>query len=144
MNSLNDTPEQRKKDLAMIHLAKKDLGLDEDMYRDILMQCCGAASAAELDPPNRRKLLAFFRGRGWGRNDHTKRRPRNMNAPDRSRMLKKIEALLAEAGRPWSYADGIAKRICKVDSLTFCKPEHLGKIISALMKDAQRHGRRTA
>lgn len=140
----DDSPAQRRRDLAMIHLAKKDLGLDDDMYRDILQQCCQAESAAELDAPNRRKLLAFFRGRGWGRRDHTQKRPKNMNLPDRSRMLKKIEALLAEAQRPWSYADTLAKRMCKVDSLTFCKPEHLSKIIAALVKDAQRHGRRTA
>lgn len=140
----NDSPEQRRRDLAMIHLAKKDLGLDDDMYRDILQQCCQAESAAELDAPNRRKLLAFFRGRGWGRRDHTQKRPKNMNLPDRSRLLKKIEALLAEACRPWSYADTLAKRMYKVDSLTFCKPEHLNGIITALVKDAQRHGRRTA
>lgn len=139
-----DSPEQRRKDLAMIHLAKKDLGLDDDMYRDILQQCCGVESSAELDAPNRRKLLAFFRGRGWGRRDHTKSRPKNMNVPDRSRLLKKIEALLAEASRPWSYADVLAKKICKVDSVSFCQPEHLSKIIAALMYDAKRHGRSTA
>lgn len=137
----DDTPEQRRKDLAMIHLAKKDLGLDDDMYRDILKQCCGVESSADLDQPNRRKLLAFFRGRGWGRKDHGQNRPRNMNVPDRSRLLRKIEALLAEAKRPWSYADTLAKRMCKVDSLTFCKPEHLSKIIAALVYDAKRNGR---
>lgn len=140
----NDSPEQRRRDLAMIHLAKKELDLDDDMYRDILQQCCGTESAAELDAPNRRKLLAFFRGRGWGRRDHTQKRPKNMNVPDRSRLLKKIEALLAEAKRPWSYADTLAKKMWKVDSLTFCEPKHLNGIISALVRDAQRHGRRTA
>jgi phage gp16-like protein len=138
---MTDNHEQRRKDLAMIHLAKKDLGLDDDMYRDILQQCCGVESSAELDQPNRRKLLAFFRGRGWGRKDPRHNRPKNMNAPDRSRLLKKIEALLTESGRPWSYADALAKRICKVDSLTFCKPEHLSKIIAALVYDAKRNGR---
>ncbi len=140
----NDSPEQRRKDLAMIHLAKKDLGLDDDMYRDILKQCCGVESSAELDQPNRRKLLAFFRGRGWGRKDHTQSRPKNMNVPDRSRLLKKIEALLAEAQRPWSYADTLAKKMWKIDSLAFCEPKHLNGIISALVRDAQRHGRRIA
>ncbi|HNX76074.1 MAG TPA: regulatory protein GemA [Candidatus Rifleibacterium sp.] len=137
----NDSPEQRRKDLAMIHLAKKDLGLDDDMYRDILKQCCGVESSADLDQPNRRKLLAFFRGRGWGRKDYRQGRPKNMNVPDRSRMLRKIEALLADAKRPWGYADALAKRICKVDSLTFCEPAQLGKVISALMYDAKRNGR---
>ncbi|MDD2998369.1 MAG: regulatory protein GemA [Candidatus Riflebacteria bacterium] len=140
----NDSPEQRRKDLAMIHLAKKDLGLDDDIYRDILKQCCGVESSAELDQPNRRKLLAFFRGRGWGRQDHRQNRPKNMNVPDRSRMLKKIEALLAEAKRPWAYADSLSKRICKVDSLAFCKPAQLGKIIAALTYDAKRHDRNVA
>jgi len=58
--------------------------------------------------------------------------------------MSKIEAFLAEAGRPWSYADGMAKRMFKVERLTFCTPVHLNKIIAALTYDARRHGRRVA
>lgn len=81
-------------------------------------------------------------------------RPRNMG-PSRPRaakreaaagdtraaQLQKIEALLTEAGRPWAYADGIARKICKADKIAWVKTHDLYKIIAALVKDAQRHGR---
>jgi len=60
---------QRRKDLAMIHLAKKDLGLDDDLYRSVLQELCGVESSADLDALGRRKLIAYFREKGWGRND---------------------------------------------------------------------------
>ncbi|MEW6708288.1 MAG: regulatory protein GemA [Candidatus Riflebacteria bacterium] len=139
---MSDT--QRRKELAMIHLAKKELGLDEDLYRLVLKQNCGVESAADLDEQGRRKLLAFFRSKGWSRADHSNGKPHNFNEPSRARLMSKIEALLAEAKRPWSYATVIAKRVCKKDRLAFCTPHELGWIISALTKDAQRHNRPVA
>jgi phage gp16-like protein len=135
---------QRRKELAMIHLAKKELGLDEDLYRLVIKQNCGVESAADLDEAGRRKLLAFFRSQGWGRPDHANGKPHNFSEPSRARLMSKIEALLAEAKRPWSYATALAKKICKKDRLAFCTPHELGFIISALMKDAMRHGRPVA
>ena len=70
-------------------------------------------------------------------------RPHNFDAADAPRELKKIEALLAEAGRPWSYADAIAKRICGVERVAWCKSAQLAGVIAALSVDAERHGRRT-
>lgn len=141
---MNTTDKRRNKDLGMIHVAKKELGLDEDVYRGILKQVCNVDSAKDLDQPGRNKLMAFFRGKGFGKKDYTKGKPHNMQAPGRKRQLAKIEALLAEAGRPWAYVNGMVKRMCKVDKLEFCTPAHLSKIISALMKDAKRHGRNVA
>jgi len=141
---LETTDERRNKDLAMINIARKELGLDDDVYRGILKQVCNVDSLKHLDQPGRRKLIAYFRGKGWGKKDYTKGRPHNMQAPGRKRQLSKIQALLAEADRPWAYLDGMVKRMCKVDKLEFCTPAHLSKIISALMKDAKRHGRKVA
>ena len=86
---MSDNP--RNRDLAMIHLAKKELGLDDDLYRAILKQVCGVESSADLDQPNRRKLLAFFRGKGWGRNDVTAGKPHNFNEPARKRMMSNTD-----------------------------------------------------
>jgi phage gp16-like protein len=139
-----DEKAQRRKQLAMIHLAKKELGLDDDLYRIVLKQNCGVESAADLDELGRRRLLSYFRSQGWGRSDYTNGKPHNFSEPSRKRLLAKIEAMLAEAGRPWSYANSMAKNICKVDRLAFCTPRDLGKIIAALVKDAKRHGRPVA
>jgi len=134
---------ERRRDLAMIHCAKKELGLDDDLYRCVLKQVCGVESAADLDEPNRRKLLAYFRGKGWGKRSYGVR-PHNLALDDdRGKTLRRIEAMLAEAKRPWSYADSMAKRMFKVDRLAWCTVEQLTKIAIAMLYDAKRHGRKT-
>ena len=49
---------QRNKDLAKIHIAKKQLGLDDDSYRAMLQMVAGVNSAAHL-------ILLFHRGFDW-------------------------------------------------------------------------------
>jgi len=65
-------------------------------------------------------------------------RPANMDDQDRGKLLKKIEALLAEAGRPWAYADGIARKMFRVDKIAWCRAGDLHKIVAALMIDQRR------
>ena len=60
---------------------------------------------------------------------------------ERTARLQKIEALLTEAGYPWAYADVLARKICKVEKVTWVPEEELYKIITPLMKDARKHGR---
>ena len=66
-------------------------------------------------------------------------------APDRAQQVRKIEALLADAGRPWEYLThakegrvSMVMRICKVKRLEFCNAQMLGKLIAALTYDARR------
>ncbi len=63
--------------------------------------------------------------------------------PDKGKMLKKIEAMLAEAKRPWAYAHSMAKKMAGVDRVQWCPPKQMHDIVSALMYDAVRHGRAT-
>lgn len=47
----------RQNDLAAIHIAKKQLGLDENAYRDLMATVCGGVrSAADLDTAGRQRL----------------------------------------------------------------------------------------
>ncbi len=68
--------------------------------------------------------------------------PQMVASDERWPMMHKVEALLAEAHRPWAYAHAVAKHMFnrpRVDHLT---PRDLHKLIAALMADARRHGRR--
>lgn len=51
--------------LALIHIAKKDLRLDDDTYRDILFVRFGKESARDLEPEEIAALLEHFRSLGW-------------------------------------------------------------------------------
>jgi hypothetical protein len=62
---------RRQKDLAKIHIAKKDLRLPDQRYRQIITGIMdergidGRPSSANLDPDARAALLDTFRGMGW-------------------------------------------------------------------------------
>ena len=138
--------------LAKIHIAKKELGLDDDTYRDILHVQFKKRSSADLSDLQCTRLLRHFETLGWQqkaadsgqrtvKNRNHGRKPHHM---DKSAYLSKIEALLAEAGRSWAYADGMARRMYKVDSVQFCTDDQLRGIVAALVKNAQKQGRRTA
>lgn len=51
----------RKGDLAAIHIAKAQLGLPDDEYRDLMATVCGGVrSAGDLDWTGRRRFLAHL------------------------------------------------------------------------------------
>ncbi len=55
----------RREELAKIHIAKKDLNLSDDIYRDILYQAGGVESSADLDYRGRAAVLDRFAELGW-------------------------------------------------------------------------------
>ncbi len=68
--------------------------------------------------------------------------PKNFIDPDKGKMLTKIEALLAEAKRPWAYVHKMSKHMAKVERIEWCSPKQIHDIVSALVIDAKRHGRK--
>jgi hypothetical protein len=140
----------RRRELARIHLLAKALGMDtsdpnpNSDYRSILWATARVHSAGDLDAAGRARVIehmelcmpAAARSRAY------RRRPRNLGSQERGPQLKKIEALLASAGRPWAYAHAMAKRMFGVDDVAFCAPDQLRRVIAALAYDAKRHGRR--
>ena len=137
-------PDRRRRELARIHIARRDLGMDDAAYRAMLISVVQTDSARNLDEEGRRRVLEHLQSRGWRpkpRRDSA--RPRNLQAQDsRGRMLRKIEAFLAEADRPWTYAQSILKRQGGPDRLEWAVPGQLAGVIAALDRDAARHGRR--
>lgn len=51
--------------LARIHIAKKELGLSEETYRDMLGFNFGVRSAKELTEQQARELIEVFKVKGW-------------------------------------------------------------------------------
>lgn len=133
----------RKTELALIHLAKRDLGLDDETYRAALMAIGRVTSAAHLDQHGRQQLIRHFESRGWKRAKRrsTKRHP-GVPAHSRAALVSKIEAQLVVLTEEWSYADSIAKRMFKVDSVRFCDDQRLPKIVAALYYEIKRRAAR--
>lgn len=135
------TDAARKSELAMIHVAKKALSLEDDAYRSILLAVTGKTSSAQLSSQGRKALIDHFKKIGFKVVAKAAGRAKPTVAGPRQRYIAKIEAQLATAARPWAYADAMAKRICNIERIDWCEPADLLKIIAALTYDARRHGR---
>ena len=132
----------RNLQLSKIHIAKKDLGLDDETYRALLGRVAGVSSAKDLTPRQTGAVLAEFIRLGWVSAPAKKPgRKAPAVAPDRKKLVGKIEAFLAEANRSWAYADGMALRMFKVERVEWLDPGQLQKMVAALTYDARRHGR---
>ncbi|WP_246189989.1 gp16 family protein [Pandoraea captiosa] len=125
--------------MAKIHIARQQLGMDDGSYRAMLRSVGGVESSKDLTPMGAAKVLRHLERCGFVPKPSHGRRP--VVARGRDRQMRKIEALLAEAGRPWTYLAGMVKRICKVDAIEFCDEGMLAKLIAALQIDAKRNGR---
>lgn len=133
----------RTKDLARIHLAKKQLGLDDEAYRDILRQTTGKTSSADLSPKERFKLLRTLQELGAKDARSYPGKPAKP-APDQKALLAKIEAQLAVAQRPWSYADAMARHMFKREQVGDCEHGELVRLVAALAYDAKRREAKAA
>lgn len=133
--------DERRQQLARIHQAKKQLAMDDDTYRSLLLRVGGHSSSADMTTTQRNAVLREFARLGFKADDQAKRkrqfpgRPKNVNDVP---MLRKVEALLAEAKRPWSYAHGAAKKMFHVNRVEWLNPDQLHKLIAALQVDANR------
>jgi len=143
--------DQRKRELARIHLAAKELGMDtrdkdpRSDYRRMLWTVARVHSSSDLDAHGRRAVIAHLAACGAKpkRPKRGRSRPHNIDSEGRGPLLRRIEALLSEAGRPWSYADGIARRMFGRERVELCGDDELHRIVGAMMIDARRHDRRT-
>lgn len=126
------TTDRRNRELAQIHIAAQQLGLDRDTYETVLWTVARVRSAAELDAAGRARILEHFRALGW--RPHKRGRPRP--SEDRAPLIAKIDAMLGE--RPRTYADGIAHRMFGIRRLEWCAPDQLRKIVAALAYDQRR------
>lgn len=129
----------RSRELAQIHIAKKQLGLDEDTYRAMLWAVGRVKSSKDLDWTARKRVLDHLKRCGFKPHPG---RPHNADSGPRSPQLLKIEALLADAGRPWSYVDSMAKRMFHVDRVALCHEDQLQRLIAALVYDQKRRAAR--
>lgn len=131
----------RQSQLAKIHMAAKQKGLDEATYRALLVRITGKDSAAKMTAEERALVIAEFVRLGFKDVQHTGRKrqwpgqPKNL---DEVPMLRKVQALLADAKRPWAYAHNTAKQMYRIDRVEFLNQAQLHRLVAALQVDANR------
>jgi phage gp16-like protein len=131
----------RKKDLAIIHAAKKRMGLDDESYRDLLEGVTskggtkqGKRSAADLTASERQAVIAEMERQG-GQTAPRLKGKRIQPADERAPLLSKVYALLYHLDLSIEYALGILKQMFKDKAparLEWANSSQLHKLVAAL------------
>lgn len=125
--------EIRNRELAQIHIARQQLGMDDETYRGVLWTVARVKSSAELDWPGRKRVLDHMKACGFkvrAKKLPTAHKPLAMT---KEAIEAKISTQLKELGQNWPYAYGIGRRIFpKIGRFEFLTPEQLGDVSSAL------------
>ena len=145
-NKYPATFNERRKDIQLIHIAKQQLGMDDETYRAMLWTVARVNSSTALDWAGRRKVLDHLKACGFKPASKNAGKPTNVK-PDLAPLMGKIAALLADMKLPWAYLtasrDGspsMLKRIAGVDKLEWATPAQLQALVAALVKRQAKQG----
>jgi len=126
----------RRAQLAAIHVAKKQLRLDDDTYRTLLANLTGHSSAAELTAPQRAAVIEHFRRRGF---EPAPAKGAKAEKLQQSAILRKIRACWLDLKSAGALRDSseralraFVKRVVKVDSPGWLTPPQANVVIEAL------------
>jgi len=120
--------------LAKVHIAKKEALHDDDaLYRGILRDEFGVASAADLNNRELEQLVNRFESRGW---------------QPASGSRTQVEALKERIGQELLHSlfterrlRGLVRKICGVDDLRFCRDAgRLKRLLAAIRNIKEREG----
>ena len=130
---------RRSEKLAIIHLAQKDRGLDDDAYRGLLFGAAGIGSAALLETDEQfESIMKAFSKLGFVRAPVKKKRlpvrdeQRNDYCTDRQLYYIKGLWELASKAKDEGSLRTIVKRIGHVDDLRFLSKGAASSVILAL------------
>ena len=144
-------PSNRQRLIRLIHVAKRDLSLDDDTYRSILLRFGGKESSSDLTVPKLEQVLEHLKRSGFKvRSKGKAAKPKAVQAkPSRPLALdaesKKIRALwlfLHELGAVKNPSEealaAYVKRIAGVDALQWISGEQAERLIETMKKWAMR------
>lgn len=142
----------RRAAMAKVHIARKELGLDEDTYRDVLARVTGHASSADCTDAQLGLVLEEFKAKGWtpkvmAGGQKARKPPSQKARPADHPSAKKARALwlslwnLGEIRDPSETAlEAFARRQLKVERLQWADQARVYKLIEALKAMAERAG----
>ncbi len=113
------------KKLAVIHIVKKELGLTDDEYRNILQQEAGVRSAKDLDDQGFQRLMHYFtRSRHY--------RDRRDGITFRQKLY--IKYLVRDLGWDSSHFRNFLKKYYRKSDIAGLTKKEASKVIVALKK----------
>jgi len=97
-----------RKKLAVIHIAKKELGLDEDNYREALMTWGGSVTARDLSTVGFQRVMTHFEDCGFKSGPGFARKGlRRAGRPEDSRPGRATDAQIRKVYKLWWLLSGV-------------------------------------
>lgn len=137
-----------KKKRQAIHVARRQLDLDDATYRSLLQRVARVNSSADLNTLDKADAVLEELSRlGFQHKPRIKpgRHPGTPSTLEQEPYLQKIEALLADMELPWAYAEKIAENITggkkpeAIRRLAWVRQaQHLRGIVAALYNEKQK------
>lgn len=130
--------------IKLIHVAKTKLGLDDDVYRDILKSTTGKDSSKELNLAQLEAVLDRLKQLGFSVEPKNKDDFKNLANDSQSKLIRHLWIQLHEAGQVKS---GTEKSLAKfvenrvgVSALQFLSTQHADMVINHLRQWCKRCG----
>ena len=120
-----------KRHLAKIHSLKKQLGLDEETYRGLLLAHGGKESAKDMTAQQKVKVINWMAGYLNGKGVAEE-------YADRASLFQAISDLRRKMQRHSNYVIKIANKMFGYDGLNHCTVIELGMVLAALREQHQR------
>ena len=138
-----NTNPTRRAMIAKIKIAQKELGMEDDTYRAVLMRAAGKNSCTQMGDGQLEAVLREMQRLGFAPRQSAYVRP-PLHFADHGPLVRKIGALLAQSGKTWAYADGIARQMFGAASVQVCDAEQMRKVLAALNYQARREAQKAA
>ena len=130
--------------IKLIHVAKTKLGLDDDVYRDILSSTTGKTSSKDLNLIQLEAVLDRLKQLGFAVESKDKTGVKNLADDKQSKLIRHLWLQLHEAGvvkngSEQALAKFVEKRV-DVSALQFLSTKHADMIINHLREWCKRCG----
>jgi len=132
--------QDRQRLIRLIHVAKRDLSMDDDTYRALLLQIGKTTTSADLSTPELEKVLAHLKRCGFRIRSKKLSRPLAQDAT--SQKIRALWLFLHELGVVKNPSEealaSYVKRITDVDALQWTSNEQAERLIETLKKWSMR------
>lgn len=138
MTKSTKTPAQakRKQLMAQIHIAKNQLNMDDDNYRDVLKHITGKDSCREMKTSELVDVVKEMKRLGFKPSSTDRSVKKHGKKPSvtqsKEALISKIEAMIADLNLSWDYVHGMANRMFAIERVQWLDEQKLYKLTQAL------------
>lgn len=135
---------KKSKLIQLIHIGKSQLGLDDELYREILESCTGKTSSKQLSIPQLEAVLDRMKQIGFVIDSKHKSEVKNLASDPQSKLIRHLWLQLHQAGQVRNSSEKALAKFVEnkvgVSALQFLSSKHADMIITHLRQWCKRCG----